>query len=88
MGSFAFVNLLTNLTYYTEEQRLKFLVTMVVESFLKAKPLLSEAHTVRTVMQNNYLYQKGAYNITENGKIHVNIDKVAPAAYDMLSEII
>ena len=30
MGSFSFVNLLTNLTYYTEEQRLKFLVTMVI----------------------------------------------------------
>ena len=88
MGGLAFVDLLTNLTYYTEEQRLKILVTAVTDTFLKTKPLLSEAHRVRTVMQNYYLYQKGAYNITEEGKIHVNIDNVVPAAYDMLSEII
>ena len=88
MGGLAFANLLTNLTYYTEEQRLKILVTAVTDTFLKTKPLLSEAHRVRTVMQNYYLYQKGAYNITKDGKIHVNIEKVAPAAYDMLSEII
>ena len=88
MGGFAFVDLLTNLTYYTSEQRLKILVTNVVENFLETKPTLSQAHRVRTVMQNYYLYQKGAYNITSEGKIHVNIDKVVPAAYDMLSEII
>ena len=88
MGGLAFVDILTNLTYYTEEQRLKILVTAVTDTFLKAKPVLSQAHRVRTVMQNYYLYQKGAYNITTDGKIHVNIDKVVPAAYDMLSEII
>ena len=88
MGGLAFVDLLTNLTYYNEEQRLKILVTAVTDTFLKTKPLLSEAHRVRTVMQNYYLYQKGAYNITEEGKIHVNIDNVVSAAYDMLSEII
>ena len=60
----------------------------MTDTFLKTKPVLSQAHRVRTVMQNYYLYQKGAYNITSEGKIHVNIDKVVPAAYDMLSEII
>ena len=69
-------------------QRLKILVTAVTDTFLKTKPLLSEAHRVRTVMQNYYLHQKGAYSITKDGKIHVNIDNVVPAAYDMLSEII
>ena len=37
---------------------------------------------------NYYLFDKGAYNITQDGKIHVNIDKVFPAAYNMLDEII
>ena len=84
----AFVDLLKNLTYYTEEQRLKIIVTSVVDNFLKVKPDLSQAHRVRTVMQNYYLFDKGAYNITQDGKIHVNIDKVVPAAYNMLDEII
>ena len=88
MGGIAFVDLLTNLTYYNEEQRLKIIVTTVVDQFLKAKPTMSQAHRVRTVMQNYYLYQNGAYYITEEGKIHVNIDKVVNAAYSMLKEII
>ena len=88
MGGIAFVDLLKEKGYYTEEQRLKIIVTVVTDNFLKTKPDLSQAHRVRTVMQNYYFYQKGAYNITEDGKIHVNIDKVKDAAYEMLSECI
>ena len=88
MGGLAFTNNLTNLGYYTEEQRKKIIVTVVVDNFLKVKPDLSQAHRVRTVMQNYYLKQHGAYSITEDGKIHVNIEEVVPAAYDMLKEII
>ena len=88
MCGIAFVDLLKKLGYYTEEQRLKIIVTSVVDNFLKVKPDLSQAHRVRTVMQNYYLFDKGAYNITQDGKIHVNIDKVVPAAYNMLDEII
>ena len=88
MGGLAFTNNLTNLGYYTEEQRKKVIVTVVVDNFLKVKPDLSQAHRVRTVMQNYYLKQHGAYTITEDGKIHVNIEEVVPAAYDMLKEII
>ena len=64
------------------------LVTAVTDTFLKAKPDMSQAHRVRTVMQNYYLYQKGAYYITEDNKIHVNIDKVVNATYSMLEKII
>ena len=38
-------------------------------------------------MQNYYLFKRGAY-IIKNGKIHVNIDKVLPAAKEMLAEIV
>ena len=88
MGGIAFVDLLTNLTYYTEEQRLKLIVTTVVDQFLKVKPTMAEAHRVRSVMQNYYFYQHGVYNLTENGTIHVNIENVVNASYSMLSEII
>ena len=88
MCGLAFVDLLKNLTYYTEDQRKKILVTAVTDTFLKAKPDMSQAHRVRTVMQNYYLYQKGAYYITEDNKIHVNIDKVVNATYSMLEKII
>ena len=63
------------------------IITSVVDSFLKVKPTLSQAHRVRTVMQNYYLFKRGAYDIID-GKIHVNIDKAVPAANEMLAEII
>ena len=87
MGSLAFVDLLTELGMYTEEQRKQIIVTTVADNFLKSKPTLSQAHRVRTVMQNKYFAERGAYNIID-GKIHVNIDKVVPIAKEMLSEII
>jgi hypothetical protein len=87
MGGLAFLDLLTKEGYYTEEKRVKIIVTAVTDTFLKVKPTLSQAHRVRTVMQNYYLFKRGAYEI-KDGKIHVNIDKVVPAAYEMLSEIV
>ena len=87
MGSLAFVDLLTELGMYTEEQRKQIIVTTIADNFLKSKPTLSQAHRVRTVMQNKYFSDRGAYDIID-GKIHVNIDKVVPIAKEMLSEII
>ena len=88
MCGIAFVDLLTNLSYYDETQRIKIIVTSVTDLFLKTKPDMSQAHRVRTVMQNYYLFKKGAYEITEDGKIHVNVDNVVDGAYSMLEEII
>ena len=87
MGSYAFLDLLTKEGYYTEEIKKKIIVTKLANEFLKVKPNLSQAHRVRTVMQNYYLFKRGAYEI-KDGKIHVNIDKVVPAANEMLAEII
>ena len=88
MGALAFVDLLTELGMYTEEQRLQIIVTTMADNFLKSKPTMSQAHRVRTVMQNTYFAQKGGYELTKDGKIHVNIDKVVPIAKEMLAEII
>lgn len=87
MGSLAFVDLLTELGMYTEEQRKQIIVTTIADNFLKSKPTLSQAHRVRTVMQNKYFSERGAYDIIDE-KIHVNIDKVVPIAKEMLSEIV
>ena len=87
MGSLAFVDLLTELGMYTEEQRKQIIVTTVADNFLKSKPTLSQAHRVRTVMQNKYFADRKGYEIID-GKIHVNIDKVVPIAKEMLAEIV
>lgn len=87
MGALAFVDLLTELGMYTEDQRKQIIVTTITDNFLKSKPTLSQAHRVRTVMQNKYFAERGAYDIVD-GKIHVNIDKVVPIAKEMLAEIV
>ena len=87
MGALAFVDLLTELGMYTAEQRLQIIVTTMADNFLKSKPTLSQAHRVRTVMQNKYFADRGAYEIVDD-KIHVNIEKVVPIAKEMLAEII
>ena len=87
MGGLAFVDLLTEEGYYTQQQKEQIIVTVVTDLFLKTKPTLSQAHRVRTVMQNYYLFKRGAYEI-KDGRIYVNLDKVVPAAKEMLSEII
>ena len=70
-----------------EEERDKIIVTYAADNMLKSKPELSQAHRVRSVMQNYYLFKKGAYEI-KDGKIHVNIENVVAGAFDMLKEII
>ena len=88
MGSLAFVDLLTELGMYSEEQRKQIIVTTVADNFLKSKPHLSQAHRVRTVMQNKYFAERGGYELTPEGKIHVNIDKSVKIAQEMLAEIV
>ena len=87
MGSLAFLDLLEKEGFYDEELKKKIIVSAVVDTFLKVKPELSQAHRVRTVMQNYYLFKKGAYEI-KDGKIHVNIENVVAGAFDMLKEIV
>ena len=88
MGALAFVDLLTELGMYTKEQRDQILLTSVVDMFPKSKPTMSQAHRVRTVMQNKYFFDRGVYEINKDGKIHVDIEKVVPTAKEMLSEIV
>lgn len=73
---------------YLKEERDQIIVTEAFYNFLKAKPDLSQAHRVRTVMQNKFLFDNGGYEITTDGKVKVNIDIVPKTAYKMLEEII
>ena len=39
-------------------------------------------------MQTNFMIREGAIEVNDEGKIHINIEKVVPAAQKMLSEAI
>ena len=88
MGALAFLDILEEKGMYTHEQVLQILVSFAADNFLKSKPTLSQAHRVRSVMQNKYFIENGAIELTTEGKIHVNIDKMIPTAKKMLAEIV
>ena len=88
MGSIALLDCLTKAGVYTEEEKKQILVTFAANCFLKAKPELSKAHRVRTVMQGYFFIKENAIEITNDGIINVNIEKIIPTANKMLTEII
>lgn len=88
VGAVSFVDMLTEKGMYTQEQRLQILVTFAADNFLKAKPELTQAHRVRSIMQAQFLLRDGAIEVNEKGIVHVNIEKVVPAMAKMLKEAI
>ena len=88
MGSLALLDCLTKAGVYTEEEKKQILVTFGANCFLKAKPELSQAHRVRTVMQAYFFIKEGAMSVNDEGIIDININKMIPTARKMLTEII
>lgn len=88
MASLAMIDKLVELGMYSEFQRMQFITTFVADNFLKAKPNLSQAHRVRSVMQSKYLLDHGAISIDDSGIIHIDYEKMIPTAWKMLEEII
>lgn len=88
VGAVSFIDMLTEKGMYTQEQRLQILVTFAADNFLKAKPELTQAHRVRSIMQAQFLLREGAIEVNDKGIVHVNIEKVVPAMAKMLKEAI
>ncbi len=88
MISIGMLDVLTEAGMYTPEQRKQIIVTFAIDNMLMAKPTMSQAHRVRTVMQNNYFIKEGAIKISPEGILDVDIEKVVPTARKMLEEII
>ena len=88
MGSLAFVDLLTKEGMYTKEQRNQIVVSSVLGNFLKAKPMMTQAHRIRSVMQLHYLTKEGAVWLNNDDKVVINPDKAVLAAQKMLKDIV
>lgn len=88
MTSLAMLDVLTENGMYTPEQRNEIIVTYAADNMLKSKPTLSQAHRVRSVMQNYFFLKEGAFTIDMNGVLTVDIEKMVPTARKMLEQII
>ena len=88
MISLAMVDILTEAGMYTKEQRDQIILTYAVDNMMMSKPTMSQAHRVRSVMQNYYFIKEGAITISPEGILDVNMEKMVPTAKKMLEEII
>ena len=88
MISLAMLDVLTEAGMYTPEQRKQIIVTYAADNMMTSKPTLSQAHRVRSVMQNYYFIKEGAMEISPEGILIVDIEKMVPTARKMLEEII
>ncbi len=88
MVALSMLDVLSEAGLYTQEEKNKIIVTYATDNMLKSKPTLSQAHRVRSVMQNYYFIKHGAIEISPSGVLFVNIDKMIPTAKKMLAEIV
>ena len=88
MVALSMLDVLCEAGLYTQEEKEKIIVTYATDNMLKSKPTLSQAHRVRSVMQNYYFIKNGAIDISKDGVLFIYIDKMIPTARKMLSEIV
>ena len=87
MVSVSMLDKLVSLGMYDETQKKQIITTFMVRNILKAKPNLSQAHRVRTVMQMYHFIKEGAVSVKDS-VLHIDYEKVIPAARKMLGMII
>ena len=88
MISLAMVDVLTEAGMYTSEQRNQIIVTYAVDNMMMSKPTMSQAHRVRSVMQNYYFIKENAIKISPEGILDIDIEKIVPTAKKMLEKVI
>ena len=88
MGMFAFLNHFIAAGEFTETTARQIIVTDLTDSFLKAKPNLTQAHRVRTVMILNRLLKEKAIALDSKNRLNFDFDKVIATAKVMMSELI
>lgn len=88
MVSLSMLDALTEAGMYTQEQREQIIVTYAADNMMMSKPTMSQAHRVRSVMQNYFFIEEGAITISKEGVLDIDIEKMVPTARKMLEKII
>ncbi len=87
-GALSVVDLLREQGIYTETEKKQVLVTTPVYWLEKSKPVFSDAHGVRAVMQLNYFIEAGAIEVLPTDQLQIHLDKMVPTAQEMLARVI
>ena len=79
---------LVNKGFYTDKERKEIIVTEVINKGMKSMPDLSKTHRACDVIEFNYLYSKGAFDVDKNGIITVYINEAEKQSHALLDEVI
>ena len=88
MGIYSFLNEFIESGVITEQDKKEIIVSELTDSFLKAKPNITQAHRVRTVMIINRLMREKAIILEKKNTLRYDFDKVISVSKLMLSELI
>lgn len=88
MGALIAIDTLMGVQFYTARQREEILITTPVCWLEKSKPVFSDAHGVRAVMQLNYFIKQGAIELMPEKKLKINPEKMLPTAQKMLVDVV
>ncbi len=87
MGIYAFLEEYENAGLFTQDQVNQIIVTELYSNFSKAKPKMSQAHRVRSVMITNRMMSEKAITFSNN-QLSFDIPKVIEVAKTMLAEVV
>ena len=88
MGIYSFLNEFIEAGVLSENDKKSMIVSELTDSFLKAKPIITQAHRVRTVMILNRLLKERAIVLDAKNTLSFNFDKVIATSKTMMSELI
>ena len=88
MGIYSFLNEFIEAGVLTERDKKEIIVSELTDSFLKAKPILTQAHRVRTVMILNRLFREKGIILDKKNTLSYDFDKVISTSRTMMSELI
>lgn len=87
MGALVMLDLLTKNGFYSTLKE-KQVITSYLTAYVLKGPDFSNAHRARNILQHNYFIQHGAVEVTKDGKMKIDYDKVVECAREMLENAV
>lgn len=87
MGAIVMLHELTKIGYYSPEKE-KQIITSYIVSYLPKERDVTEAHPTRNLLQYNYFISHGAIDVSNEGKIKIDYEKIIECAQQMLENAI
>lgn len=86
-GALVMLDLLTKEGFYSTFKKKQVITSFLTAYVLKGQDF-NDAHKRRNILQHNYFIKHGAVELTKEGKMKIDFDKVIDCAHEMLENAI